>query len=261
MWIDAHTHLDLYGDDLEAALDEVRRNQILCISNSIDPDTYRRSLEIAHRCEWVFPIFGVHPWMAEKFVGRLEEVKPTIAQSPMLGEIGLDYCHATNASERAAQRTVFEFFLQAAQEQDKVVHLHTVGAEKEVLELLERYAVRRALVHGYSGPLDLVPDYVRKGFHFTVSPEVRYSEHIQAIAQAVPMAQLLTETDNPGGPKAYLGRQGMPSLVLEAVRGLAGARGTAPAAILEATRNGLGRLVQADERLRALYDRLQSAGK
>jgi TatD DNase family protein len=206
MWIDAHTHLDLYGDDLESALDEIRQNQILCISNSVDLDSYRRNLEIAQRCEWAFPIFGVHPWMAAAFVGRLEELKPAIAQSPMLGEIGLDYSFAKDASERAAQRTVFEFFLQAAQEQDKVVHLHTIGAEREVLELLERYAIRRALVHGYSGPLNLVSGYVQNGFLFTVSPEVFCSEHIQAIARARAHGATAHRDRQSGRPQGVLGQ-------------------------------------------------------
>jgi len=258
MWIDAHTHLDLYGDDLESALEEIRQNRILCISNSLDLDSYQRNLEIAQRCEWVFPIFGVHPWMAAENAGRLEELKITIAQSPMLGEIGLDYFFVRDSLQYPAQRTVFEYFLQAAQEQDKVVHLHTKGAEQEVLELLDRYSIRRAVVHWYSGPLDLLSDFARRGAYFTVGPQVLYSEHIQAIAQLVPAEQLLAETDNPGGPKSYLGRPGMPSLIQEAVRGLALARGATPEAILEATRANLMRLAQGDPWLLTLHVRVGS---
>jgi TatD DNase family protein len=256
MLIDAHTHLDLYEDDLELALEEIRQRKILCISNSLDLKSYQRNLEIAERCEWAFPIFGVHPWMAAENVGRLEELKAAIAQSPMYGEIGLDHFFIEDASQYPAQRTVFEFFLQAAHEQDKIVHLHTKGAELEVLELLDRYGIRRAVVHWYSGPLDLLSDFVGRGSYFTVGPEVHYSEHIQAIARAVPAKQLLTETDNPGGPKSYLGRPGMPSLIQEVGHGLADARGTTVEAIAETVRGNLARLAYGDPRLLALVARL-----
>jgi TatD DNase family protein len=259
MWIDAHTHLDLYADDLELALEEIRQNHILCISNSLDLASYQSNLEIAQRCEWAFPIFGVHPWKAAENVGRLEELRPAIAQSPMLGEIGLDCFFVKDASQYPAQRTVFVFFLQAAQEQDKIVHLHTKGAEREVLELLDRYGIRRAIVHWYSGPLDLLSPYVKRGAYFTVGPEAIHSEHIQAIARAVPAEQLLAETDNPGGPKSYLGREGMPSLIQESVRGLAMVRGTTPEEIRESMRTNLIRLIRGDERLSDLLGKLEAA--
>ncbi len=258
MLIDAHTHLDLFGDDLGLALEQIRQKQILCISNSLDFKSYQRNLEIAQRCEWVFPIFGVHPWMAAENAGRLEELKAATDQSRMLGEIGLDHFFVEDAAQYAAQRIVFEFFLQAAREQDKVIHLHTKGAEREVLELLDRYGIRRAVVHWYSGPLDLLPDFVGRGSYFTVGPEVRCSEHIQAIARAVPAEQLLTETDNPGGPKSYLGRSGMPDLILEAAQGLADARGATVEAIMEAVRSNIARLTHGDPRLLALHARVCS---
>jgi TatD DNase family protein len=69
--IDAHAHADRYGDALPAALQEIERQRIFTISNSMDLESYQRNLEIAAQCSWVLPIFGVHPWNAVEHVTRL----------------------------------------------------------------------------------------------------------------------------------------------------------------------------------------------
>jgi len=51
MLIDAHAHLDRYGDALEAALAEIAQHRIFTISNSLDLPSYKRNLEIAESRE------------------------------------------------------------------------------------------------------------------------------------------------------------------------------------------------------------------
>jgi TatD DNase family protein len=247
--IDAHAHVDRYGDALPAALQEIQRHQIFTISNSMGLESYQRNLEIAAKCPWVLPIFGVHPWNAAEYATRLEDLHEVIAASSMLGEIGLDHYFVEDRSEYPAQRTVFEFFLAAAKQRNKVVHLHTKGAETEVLDLLRQFGIRRMVVHWYSGPLDTFRELLALGAYFTVGIEVVYSDHIRTIARELPLERLLTETDNPGGPKSLIGRPGMPDLIRDVVEGLADLRRMSTAAIEQAVRANLARLAQDDLRL------------
>jgi TatD DNase family protein len=247
--IDAHAHVDRYGDALPAALQEIERHRILTISNAMDLESYQRNLEITAGCSWVLPIFGVHPWNAVQYVTRLEELGEAIAASPMLGEIGLDHYFVEDRSEYPAQRTVFEFFLAAARKQGKVVHLHTKGAEAEVLDLLRQHGIQRAVVHWYSGPLDTFRELLALGAYFTVGVEVLYSDHIRTIARELPLERLLTETDNPGGPKSLIGRPGTPLLIQDVVQGLADLRSTSAASIRGAAKANLARLLRNDIRL------------
>jgi TatD DNase family protein len=248
--IDAHTHVDRYdlvgAGAVESALAEIEQHQILTISNSMDPDAYHRNLEIAQHCHLVLPIFGVHPWQAPDWAGRLEALRPATEASPMLGEIGLDHHFVDDPAAYPAQQQVLEYFLAAACDQDKVVHLHTKGAEGEVLDLLERYGVRRAVVHWYSGPLDLFRAFAARGCYFTVGPEVSYSDHIRAIACEIPAGRLLTETDNPGGPKGYIGAPGMPGLIERVVEAVAQARGASAAAVAGTVQENLLRLLEGE---------------
>jgi TatD DNase family protein len=253
MFIDAHSHVDRYDlvdeQAVASALAEITRHRILTISNSMDLHSYQRNLEISEMCSWVVPTFGVHPWNAPEYADRLDELEEAIEQSPMIGEIGLDHYFVQDTSTYPAQRKVFEFLMGAAREQDKIVTLHTKGAEREVLELLDHYDLARVIVHWYSGPLDIFRELVARGVFLTVGVEVLYSEHIQALTREIPLRQLLTETDNPGGPKGFIGGPGMPVLVKDVVQGVAEARGTTMEAIIQAVQANLLELIRDDRRL------------
>jgi TatD DNase family protein len=250
VYIDAHAHLDRFehlgNGGLEAALEEIRQERILTISNAMDVPSYERNLAIATRSDLILPIFGIHPRNALQYLDRLDELASFVESSPMIGEVGLDHHWVKDSRQYPAQEKVLTHFLRAAEEQNKVVNLHTKGAEEEILDLLDGFDLPRVIVHWYAGPLDVLQSLASRGVYFTVGIEVLYSAHIQRIAQLVPGAQLLTETDNPGGPKAYLGRAGTPVLIREVVRGLAGVRNSSPAAVQQTVRANLQRLIGDD---------------
>ena len=250
MLIDTHTHLDRYDEGLlESALAEIRRHHIFTVSNSMDLPSYRRNIGIGERCDLVLPTFGVHPWNAPEYTDKLGDLDAAIGQSPMLGEIGLDYHFVRDSSQYPAQRDVFEYFLAAAEGQNKIVILHTKGAEEDTLRQLERYNTQRAIVHWYSGPFDVLRDLIARGASFTVGAEVLSSEHIQVIARELPTELLLTETDNPGGPKEIIGALGMPVLLKNVISTLATVRGTTVEAITQTVQSNFLRLIGDDPRL------------
>jgi TatD DNase family protein len=220
--IDAHTHLDHYQAELlPVALAEIEQQQILTVSVAMDIPSYQRTKEIAASSRWIVPTFGIHPWRAYAYADELAELDPWIAESPLLGEIGLDYVWDEDPAHYPLQRQVFEYFLVAAHAQNKAVNLHTKGAEQEILELLRLYGVERALVHWYSGPLDVLDRLIDYGCYFTIGVEVEVSPQIQEIARRVPVERLLTETDNPGGQQWLTGEVGLPRIVETVVARLA----------------------------------------
>ncbi|HEY2986196.1 MAG TPA: TatD family hydrolase [Candidatus Binatia bacterium] len=255
MLIDAHAHLDKYGADLDAALEEIERCDIFTWAVSMDLPSYRRNLEIAARSGRVLPTFGVHPRRAPEYADRLRELSPWIERSPAIGEIGLDFHWVEDESRYPAQKKVLEYFLAAAKEQDKIVNLHTKGAEKEILDLLVRYDIRRAVVHWYSGPLDVLDALIDYGAYFTFGVETMTSANIRSLARAVPLARMLTETDNPGGLKWLNGAAGMPGIILQVIEAIAAARHETSAAIIQALEENFRRLAGDDPWLRGLADR------
>ena len=246
MLIDAHVHLDKYGDLLGDALREIERENIFTIATAMDVPSYQDLQEIGRRSALVLPTFGIHPRRAPQYVDRLRELGRYIEMSPAIGEIGLDFHWVKDSSEYPAQLKILEYFFAAAREQKKFVNLHTKGGEKAILERLERYDVTRPIIHWYSGPLDILRALVQFGAYFTIGVEVLYSETIQTIAREIPEHLLLTETDNPGGLKWLKGIVGMPSEIRKVIDELARIRSSTPELISRIVHANFLKLIQDD---------------
>ena len=252
MLIDAHVHMDKYGADLERALQEIRTHRVFTIAVAMDAPSYQRSVEIGNECELVLPTFGIHPRRAPEYADRLRELNPLIEESPAIGEIGLDFHWVKDSSQYPAQVKVLAYFLAAAREQKKMVNLHTKGAEKKILDLLEHYDIQRAIVHWYSGPLDILRALIQFGAYFTVGVEVSYSETIRAIAREIPDHLLLTETDNPGGLKWLRDVIGMPKEVQNVVDMTARVRNSSSESLAQIIHTNFLRLIDTDPWLKDL---------
>ena len=246
MLIDAHVHLDRYGDLLDDALREIGQGRIFTVATAMDAPSYAQLKIIADRSPLVLPTFGIHPRRARQYAGRLHEMDSLIEGSPAIGEIGLDFHWEKDASTFPAQVKVLEYFFAAAREQNKFVNLHTKGGEKEILNLLEKYDVRRPIIHWYSGPLDILRAMIQYGCYFTVGVEVHHSYHIKSIADEIPDQLLLTETDNPGGLKWLKGELGMPSAIANVVETVAALRQSTPERIERLVHGNFARLIKDD---------------
>ncbi|MBN1856785.1 MAG: TatD family hydrolase [Dehalococcoidia bacterium] len=256
--VDAHVHLDEYPDTwLGPVLRQLEEDRIVSISTAMAPQAYERSLLIQERSEFVLATLGVHPWNAPYFVTRLDEMKEQMGSSPMFGEIGLDFRKVQDGMQHEAQRRVFEFFLSAAKEQGKIVNVHTWGAEAEALELLERHGIERGIMHWYAGPSEPLQRMVARGYYFTFGSELLVSEQIQSLAREVPIGQLLTETDNPGGPQLVFGDAAMPDIVKTVLEALAIVHGMDIAEMAEHIRANMLRLIGDDNRLERLSTALR----
>jgi TatD DNase family protein len=250
MYIDGHAHLHLYEDEeMEAVLGSITDLGILMLSVSVDVESFLRTEAIAARCDLVVPAFGVHPWAAPEAVEGLDALEPHFDRSPVIGEIGLDHRFVTDEALYELQRDVFDWLLARTVAQDKLASIHCVGAEQETLDLIAAHGLERGIVHWYSGPLDVLERMIAYGLRFSVGVEILRSDHIRAIARAIPDGLLLTETDNPGGPREVTGELGFPPLVVEVVEELARVRGTTPDGILEMVRRNWASLVQNDRHL------------
>jgi len=251
MLIDAHVHLDKYGGLLDQALQEIDTEPIFTVATAMDLPSYLELQRIAERSNLVLPTFGIHPRRAAEYVDRLSEIGRYIETSPAIGEIGLDLHWVKDSATYPAQRKVLEYFIAAAREQKKFVNLHTKAGEKEILDLLERYDIKRAIIHWYSGPMDILRALIDYGCYFTIGVEVLYSDYIKAIARTIPDHLLLTETDNPGALR-WLKKTdeiGMPIAIKDVVDGLARVRQTVQEEIELLVQGNFARLIANDPSL------------
>ena len=245
MLIDAHVHLDKYGDRLDDALKEIETEQIFTVATAMDVPSYLELQKIAERSNLVLPTFGIHPRRAAEYADRLHEIGRHIETSPAIGEIGLDYHY--DFSPRDIQHAVFRVQIQLALSRDLPIVIHTREAEDDTLRLItEEGADRlRGVFHCFTGDSEAAARALVTGFLLSI-PGVATFPKADALRQAAagaPADRLLVETDSPYlAPVPFRGKRNEPAYVAKVVEQLAAVRGVSAAAIGEETDRNFDRL-------------------
>jgi TatD DNase family protein len=117
--------------------------------------------------------------------------------------------------------------------------------------MLDRFGVRRAIVHWYSGPRDAFEALIARDCYFTFGVETPLADSIQALAHAAPHERILTETDGPGGLHWLTGEVGMPRHIHDVLQALARVRGLSVADMTGIVAANWRRLIAGDRRLAA----------
>lgn len=196
-YIDFHIHIDGYdANDIN--------NKILYIANSVDRESYNRSLAIAAERNNVIAIFGIHPEksstesISESFLDKI------YSRSILIGEIGLDFHWIEDMSTYSPQREIFRTQLELSSKYKCIPSIHTKGAEREVLQDLKRYAIDKSVIHWYSGPEELISQYIDQGCYFTIGPDIFTDSEVY---KHIPLSRMFAETDNPTGMPWILGEE------------------------------------------------------
>lgn len=211
MYIDCHTHLDFFENNIEKAIKDINDNKILTIANSMDIESYIKNKEYSIKSKFIKTCFGIHPWKAAEYKGDLQSLIPYIEESEIIGEIGLDYLWVEDKNTFEPQRKVFNFILEESIKRSKVVNLHTKDAEEEIYEALKKYNYSKAIIHWYSGDIVTLEKFIDIGCYFTISVDIGYSEKSYEVLSKIPMDKLLIETDGPTALEWVNGEYGYPS--------------------------------------------------
>lgn len=175
--------------------------------------------ELARKCAWILPSYGLHPWDAGNRSDRwLDTLKAQLAADPRaaVGEIGLDRWILDRAKpddprlaglRRAPLEEQGEVFLKqlalaATENRPVTIHcLQAFGALEGLLRHVNTPA-RGFLLHAYGGPAEMVASFAAHGAYFSFNGaflEPRHAAKRDAF-QHVPMDRLLVETDAPAMP-------------------------------------------------------------
>ncbi|WP_288221423.1 TatD family hydrolase [uncultured Clostridium sp.] len=211
MYIDCHTHLDFFEENIDKAISDINENEILTLANSMDIESYIKNKEYSKKSKFIKPCFGIHPWKAAEYKENLEKLIPYIEESEIIGEIGLDYLWVEDKNTFEPQRKVFNFILKESVKRNKVVNLHTKDAEEEIYEALKKFNYSKAIIHWYSGDIETLEKYIELGCYFTISVDMDYSEKTNEVLSKIPIDKLLLETDGPTALEWVNGEYGYPS--------------------------------------------------
>ena len=200
---DTHCHLDIAAFDADRAevLAAARRAGV---ARLLIPGIRRRDWDtlwaLCRPDPGLYPASGLHPVMLDEHhehdLAALEEFVQS--QRPVaIGEIGLDF--ALPELDRARQQALLEAQLAIAERQRLPVVLHVRKAHDAMLATLRRYDLPGGFCHAFNGSLQQAARYLDRGFRLGFGGMLTHprSNHLHALAGALPLEALVLETDAP----------------------------------------------------------------
>lgn len=211
IYVDAHCHADEYSIEKLSAM--ISKYSMKIVGVSVDYDSAIRILDYGDKLDNFIPCVGIHPWYIEK-VNELDITKifDLISRVKCVGEVGLDTRFAATTIDK--QREIFIEFLEIARDNDLVLNLHSVDTWREMLELLVKYDINKAIFHWYTGPISLLKEINDSGYMISINPAVKFQKKHLRVLEKAPLEMILTESD---GPYQYRGVNLTPEMIPEVI--------------------------------------------
>ena len=188
---------------------------------------------------------GVHPHDAKDVGAEWSRTLVALLSNPQVravGETGLDYFR--DFSPRDQQREVFATQLDIAARHDLPVFVHDRDSSGDVHAMLSEHALRRVVVHCFTGTMRDLTRYLDAGYFIGITGWIadrRRGSALRELAAHIPLARLLVETDAPflrphNAPAAVdRSRRNEPALLPFVIEAIAQARAEPAATIAAAT--------------------------
>ncbi|CAH1757115.1 22200_t:CDS:2 [Entrophospora sp. SA101] len=206
-------------------------SSIVCVSETIEDA--RSILKLKHGDDsklsasyrqMIEPCAGLHPVdpFGAKSVVKLEQVEPIINfikeksfELVGIGEVGLDFTphvlknaiksypelRLDEESLKKVQRDVLARQIALSLETSLPLNVHSRSAGHYVIDCLKDYGARNVVLHAFDGQVKYAKAGVEMGFYFSIPPSIIRSTNKKKLVEALPLSNLLLETDSPAlGP-------------------------------------------------------------
>ncbi|MGB7024732.1 MAG: TatD family hydrolase [Candidatus Acidiferrales bacterium] len=245
--IDSHAHLEFpqFDADREEMLARAREAgviAILAIGSGTASDRLDAAIPFAEKYDWIYGTVGVHPHESKLATDEWYEELARLAKHPRVlawGEIGLDYFY--DHSPRDVQQSVFRRQLTLARAAELPVIIHCRDGWPDCLRILEedwRPSGLGGIFHCFTGTLAEAQQGIEMGFVVSFSANITYPKmaHLRDTAAALPLDQILVETDSPFlPPQRIRGKRNEPAFVVEVAQTLANVRNLAADEVAQVT--------------------------
>ena len=202
--IDSHLHLQdpVLLEKIDVILPEIRAAGVArLVVNGTRPDDWKAVGDLASTNQEVIAFYGLHPWYVNGCRDGWEDLLRGRLESDVtagVGEIGLDKWIRDH--DMARQKVAFASQLEMAQEFQRPAAIHCLKAWGALIDCLDKSPFAgRFLLHSYSGPEEMIEDFVQRGAWFSISGYFFRKDKAAKLAvfDAVPEDRILLETDAP----------------------------------------------------------------
>ena len=246
---DSHAHYDdaWFDDDREELLAALP-SQGVCgvVNNAVDLKSAARAIEFAEKYDFFYAAVGFHPENLEDMPADYLDQIAALTRHPKVvavGETGLDYHWDI---PRPLQKRVFEEQLRLSLDLKMPIVVHDREAHGDVFDLLRKYKPK-ALVHCFSGSVELMREAVRLGSYISLGGVVTFKNARQSVevAAEIPLDRLLLETDAPYmAPVPFRGKRNDSSKIVYAAEKIAALRGMGVQELLNVTADNARRFYE-----------------
>ena len=195
MIIDTHCHFDMMPNP-KAYISAKEKAGDIVIGMTNLPSHFKMGFPHVKRYKHIRLALGLHPLLASENKNELPLFNCLLDQTSYIGEIGLDFSKE-GLSTMEDQIYVLRKLLEKLEGRKKIISVHSRKAEKELFDLLCEYNINNVIFHWYSGPIDLIPSIISKGYYFSINEAMTISNNGRTIIKEIPRSRILTESDAP----------------------------------------------------------------
>lgn len=205
-----HIHFGDYGLDPDQVIADARQagvDRLLCVGCTLEDS--QGGVDFVQTRDNCWASIGLHPHEASIYAGNTQALKDfeALAARPKvvaIGECGLDYYY--NHSPKKAQREILEFQLHLAQKYDLPLIFHVRdgkapedSAFEDFFAILSHFEGIRGVVHSFTANMTILDKCLKAGLYIGLNGIMTFTREPEqlAAAKAVPIANLLLETDAP----------------------------------------------------------------
>ena len=201
-FFDTHSHLEMprLYPKAEAIVRRAKEAGLIgVVVSAIEPKFYPKAINLTKRFPgFIWPTFGLHPpratpQMVKRTIDAIHDYSEDIVA---IGEVGLDYYWVKDPKEQEYQRTAFIEFIHLADELNLPLVVHSREAEADTLQVLREEKMFDVQLHCFNAP-EFVEEAATDRFFMSVPTSVVSRRRMQRIAMAMPLANMLLETDAP----------------------------------------------------------------
>jgi TatD DNase family protein len=223
MWIDTHCHLDAPEFShalpaiISAAIEKDVRAILVPAVRVADCQSVRKlATQYGNEIPGLVYTLGIHPLYTNQAhqddIEILEgQIKKSLSDPRFVGvgEIGLDYF--VEGLDPHKQEYFFHAQLELAQKFDLPVILHVRRSQDAILKALRRRQISGGIAHAFNGSFQQAEQFIGLGFKLGFGGAATYERALQIrrLLTELPLDSIVTETDAPDIPPAWLKQEGL----------------------------------------------------
>ena len=215
---DSHAHLN--ESVLAGFAKVIDTLPIRVMSNSVDPESSLRNIELSKQSDLIIPFVGIHPEIFKRpeneriQPGEIDVATQSVASlldsAKGVGEIGLDPSYG----QLDNQKYLLNNILSIAERRDLPIAFHCRETVADILNVLGSYRLHSNLMfHWFSGSQEDLRKLHDRSIYTSYGPSIIFSNRMAGLVQSSNPDLILVETDSPTQFRSILNGPSTPLLV------------------------------------------------